>query len=143
MKISTRGRYSLRMMIDLAEHYHDGYITLKEISERQGISKKYLEQIVPFLNRSQLLSANKGHMGGYRLAKDPGSITVKEILESAEGSLAPVSCMDNDPNTCPKAVDCVTLPIYKGLYDVIINYLNGITLSDIIQQQMDGYEYYI
>ena len=102
MKISTRGRYSLRMMIDLAQHYNDGFVALKDISKRQNISKKYLEQIIPFLNRSNLLTANKGHMGGYRLAKAPEEITVREILESAEGSLAPVSCMNNHPNQCEK-----------------------------------------
>ncbi|MBR1876145.1 MAG: Rrf2 family transcriptional regulator [Lachnospiraceae bacterium] len=143
MKISTRGRYSLRMMIDLAEHYQDGYIALKDISDRQDISKKYLEQIVPFLNRSQLLSANKGHMGGYRLARDPDLITVRQILESAEGSLTPVSCMDDEPNLCDKAAGCLTLPIYKGLYEVIIKYLDGITLADIIQSEKEGYDYYI
>ena len=131
------------MMIDLAEHYQDGYIALKDISDRQDISKKYLEQIVPFLNRSQLLSANKGHMGGYRLARDPDLITVRQILESAEGSLTPVSCMDDEPNLCDKAAGCLTLPIYKGLYEVIIKYLDGITLADIIQSEKDGYDYYI
>jgi len=131
------------MMIDLAEHYQDGYIALKDISDRQDISKKYLEQIVPFLNRSQLLSANKGHMGGYRLARDPDLITVRQILESAEGSLTPVSCMDDEPNLCDKAADCLTLPIYKGLYEVIIKYLDGITLADIIQSEKEGYDYYI
>ena len=131
------------MMIDLAEHYQDGYIALKDISDRQDISKKYLEQIVPFLNRSQLLSANKGHMGGYRLARDPDLITVRQILESAEGSLTPVSCMDDEPNLCDKAAGCLTLPIYKGLYEVIIKYLDGITLADIIQSEKEGYDYYI
>lgn len=100
MKISTRGRYALRMMVDLAQHYDQGFIALKDISKRQDISKKYLEQIIPFLNRGNLLSATKGHMGGYRLAKAPSEITVREILESAEGSLVPVSCMDNTPNLC-------------------------------------------
>lgn len=134
MKISTRGRYSLRMMIDLAQHYDEGFIALKDISARQGISKKYLEQIIPFLNRSNLLNANKGHMGGYQLAKQPSDITVREILESAEGSLTPVSCMDNVPNLCERCESCVTLPIYQGLYDVILSYLNGITLQDIIDR---------
>ena len=93
MKISTRGRYSLRMMIDLAQHYNDGFITLKDISERQDISKKYLEQIIPLLNRSNLLQSNKGHMGGYKLSRTPAEITVREILESAEGSLTLVSSL--------------------------------------------------
>lgn len=143
MKISTRGRYSLRMMIDLAQHYNEGFIALKDISSRQNISKKYLEQIVPFLNRSNLLNANKGHMGGYQLSRQPSEITVREILECAEGSLTPASCMDNTPNNCKNAATCLTLPIYKGLYDVIIQYLNGITLQDIISSQPDTYEYYI
>lgn len=143
MKISTRGRYSLRMMIDLAQHYNDGFVALKDISKRQNISKKYLEQIIPFLNRSNLLNANKGHMGGYKLAKAPGEITVREILESAEGSLTPVSCMDNSPNLCEKCSVCMTLPIYEGLYDVINNYLSGITLEDIITRQVSEFTYNI
>ena len=143
MKISTRGRYSFRMMIDLAQHYNDGFIALKDISARQNISKKYLEQIVPFLNRSNLLNANKGHMGGYQLAKAPSEITVREILESAEGSLAPVSCMDNSPNLCENCDGCLTLPVYEGLYHVILDYLNSITLQDVIDRQPNACEYYI
>lgn len=143
MKISTRGRYSLRMMIDLAQHYNDGFIALKDISERQNISKKYLEQIIPFLNRSNLLLANKGHMGGYKLAKDPSQITVRDILESAEGSLTPVSCMDNSPNLCEKCSECVTLPIYQGLYDVVNKYFESITLKDIIMRQIEDFTYNI
>lgn len=143
MKISTRGRYSFRMMIDLAQHYNEGFISLKDISKRQNISKKYLEQIVPFLNRGNLLNANKGHMGGYQLAKHPCEITVREILESAEGSLTPVSCMDNTPNLCESCENCITLPVYEGLYDVIIKYLNGITLQDVIDNHSNSCEYYI
>lgn len=134
MKISTRGRYSLRMMVDLAQHYDEGFIALKEISARQNISKKYLEQIIPFLNRNKLLLANKGHMGGYRLSRQPSQITVREIIESAEGSLTPVSCLDNVPNICENADDCITIPVYKGLYKVITEYLEGITLQDIISR---------
>lgn len=143
MKISTRGRYSFRMMIDLAQHYNEGFIALKDISARQNISKKYLEQIIPFLNRSNLLLANKGHMGGYQLAKHPSEITVWEILESAEGSLTPVSCMDNVPNLCENVDNCITLPVYQGLYKAIYNYLTGITLADVISKKPDGCEYYI
>lgn len=143
MKISTRGRYSLRMMIDLAQHYNDGFIALKDISERQDISKKYLEQIIPFLNRSGLLLANKGHMGGYKLSKSPAEITVRQILESAEGSLTPVSCMDNNPNLCEKCEDCITLPIYQGLYDIVIKYFDGISLEDIITRKISEFSYSI
>lgn len=142
MKISTKGRYSLRMMIDLAQHYNEGYIALKDISKRQDISKKYLEQIIPFLNRNNLLNANKGHMGGYKLAKHPSEITVREILESAEGSLTPVSCIDNNPNQCERCGECLSLPIYEGLYKVIVEYLEGITLQDIINQP-ENYDYII
>lgn len=143
MKISTKGRYSFRMMIDLAQHYNEGFIALKDISARQNISKKYLEQIIPFLNRSNLLKANKGHMGGYQLAKHPSEITVREILESAEGSLTPISCMDNTPNMCENYNSCLTFPVYEGLYNVIIDYLNNITLQDVISRQPDTCEYYI
>ncbi len=143
MKISTRGRYAFRMMIDLAQHYNEGFIALKDISARQNISKKYLEQIIPFFNRSNLLFANKGHMGGYQLAKHPEKITVREILEIAEGSLAPVSCMDNVPNFCENADRCFTLPVYQGLYKVILDYLDSITLSDVISNKKDNCEYYI
>lgn len=142
MKISTKGRYSLRMMIDLAQHYNEGYIALKDISKRQDISKKYLEQIIPFLNRNNLLNANKGHMGGYKLAKHPSEITVREILESAEGSLTPVSCIDNNPNQCERCGECLSLPVYEGLYKVIVEYLEGITLQDIINQP-ENYDYII
>ena len=143
MKISTRGRYALRMMVDLAQHYDQGFIALKDISKRQDISKKYLEQIIPFLNRGNLLSATKGHMGGYRLAKAPSEITVREILESAEGSLVPVSCMDNTPKKKKKCEDCITLPIYEGLYDVVTKYFDSITLEDIINRQVSEFTYTI
>lgn len=142
MKISTRGRYSLRMMIDLAQHYNEGFISLKDISERQKISKKYLEQIIPFLNRSNLLLANKGHMGGYQLAKEPSQITIRQILESAEGSLVPVSCMENTPNLCERMDQCITLPLYEGLYKVVIDYLDGITLQTLLDQSPNGADSY-
>ncbi|MDE6905146.1 MAG: RrF2 family transcriptional regulator [Lachnospiraceae bacterium] len=143
MKISTRGRYAFRMMIDLAKHYNEGFVSLKDISARENISKKYLEQIIPFLNRSSLLYSNKGHTGGYQLAKPPSQITVREILESAEGSLAPVSCMDNVPNLCENCDGCLTLPIYEGLYQAMLDYLNGITLQDVLDRQPKSNEYCI
>lgn len=131
------------MMIDLAEHYNDEFIALKDISDRQDISKKYLEQIVPFLNRSNLLITYRGHMGGYKLAKSPSQITIGEILLSSEGSLSPVSCMDNEPNLCRRKEDCLTLPIWQGLGQVIEDYLNGISLHDLLDSRMDSPEYYI
>lgn len=143
MKISTRGRYSLRMMLDLAQHYNEGFIALKDISARQNISKKYLEQIIPFLNRSNLLITNRGHMGGYQLARHPSEITVGDILLSAEGSLYPVSCMENGSQSCENYENCLTLPIWEGLYKVITEYLYGITLQDTLNNRPDQPEYYI
>ena len=135
MKISTKGRYALRMMIDLADHRNDGFVALKDIAERQNISKKYLEQIVPMLNRSDYLITNRGFQGGYRLAHEPNKYTVGDILRITEGGLSPVACLDTEVNDCPHAPDCDTLPIWKGLEDVINNYLDGITLQDIIDQR--------
>lgn len=122
------------MMIDLAQHYDEGFIALKDISARQNISKKYLEQIIPFLHRGNLLITNRGHMGGYQLARHPSEITVKDILLAAEGSLAPVSCMDNTPNVCERAPECITLPVYQGLYEVITNYLESISLQSVLER---------
>ncbi len=132
MKISTKGRYMLRMMLDLALHKNDGYIALKDIAERQSISKKYLEQIVPLLNKSGLLKTNRGYQGGYMLAKEANEYTVGEILRIAEGNLAPVACLEFEVNDCPRADQCMTLGLWKGLYKVVNEYLDGITLQDII-----------
>ena len=139
MKISTKGRYSLRMMLDLAEHQNDGYVALKDIAERQHISKKYLEQIVPILNKSNILRTNRGFQGGYRLAKDPAKYTVGEILRLTEGSLSPVTCLEHDPIECERSGECATLPVWQGLYRVINEYLDGITLQDILDQQRERY----
>ncbi len=135
MRISTKGRYALRMMIDLAEHQGEGFIALKDIAKRQDISKKYLEQIVPVLNRADFLQANRGFQGGYRLSRSPDKYTVGDILRLTEGSLAPVACLDQSPLTCERAATCVTLPIWQGLNKVINEYLDGITLQDILDQQ--------
>lgn len=137
MKISTKGRYALRMLIDLAEHQNDGFIALKDIAERQGISKKYLEQIIPVLNRSDVLNANRGYQGGYKLAKSPDKYTVGAILRLTEGSIAPVACLDHEPVDCPRREDCITLPLWKGLNKVITDYLDSVTLQDILDNQKD------
>ncbi len=133
LKISTKGRYALRMMIDLAEHANEGYITLKDIAERQEISKKYLEQIVTLLNTANLLRANRGYQGGYMLAQTPDKYTVGQILRITEGSLAPVSCLDTEPNLCHRSENCKTLPVWEGLAKVISEYLDGITLQHILE----------
>ncbi len=143
MKISTKGRYALRMLLDLAVHRADGYIALKDIAERQSISKKYLEQIVPLLNKADLLKTNRGYQGGYALAKAPEKYTVGEILRVTEGNLCPVSCLQYPVNECPRAADCITLPVWKGLYSAITNYLDSVTLQDIIDNSTSGGGYSI
>lgn len=139
MKISTKGRYALRMLVDLAEHQDSGFIALKEIAERQNISKKYLEQIVPILNKSNVLRTNRGFQGGYRLAQPPSKYTVGDILRLTEGSLAPVACLENEPVQCDRSANCVTLPIWRGLNKVINEYLDSITLQDLLDMQRETY----
>lgn len=133
--ISTRGSYALRMMLDLAQHQNEGYVPLSDIAERLHISKKYLEQIVPFLNRAGLLHTSRGAQGGYRLVKAPDEYTVFEILQKTHGSLAPVACLEYKPNRCKMCNDCPTLFVWEGLDAVTKTYLDGITLQDIIDGQ--------
>lgn len=133
MMISTRGRYALRMMLDLAEHQGDGYVALRDVAQRQDISKKYLEQIIPVLNRAGLLQTTRGYQGGYRLSKFPSHYTVGEILRATEGSLSPVACLESE-TPCPRRNDCATLPIWEGLEKVVGAYLDGITLQDVLEQ---------
>ncbi len=132
MKISTKGRYALRMLLDLAMHQGDGYIALKDIAARQDISKKYLEQIVPILNKSNILQASRGFQGGYRLVNPPDTYKIGDILRLTEGSLTPVACLDWNPEGCERRGECITLPLWKGLSDAISNYLDNITLQDLI-----------
>ena len=135
MRISTKGRYALRMLVDLAEHRDAGFIALKDIAERQNISKKYLEQIIPIFNKSGILRTVRGAQGGYMLARAPQEYTVAEILELTEGSLSPVACADAQPALCERCADCPTLPVWQGLTRVIREYLEGITLQDILDRQ--------
>ena len=139
MKISTKGLYALRMLIDLAEHQNGEYISLKDIADRQKISKKYLEQIIPILNRSDILKTSRGAQGGYMLARSPERYTVGEILRLTEGNLVPVSCLENEVIDCSNCNECATLPIWKGLTKVINDYLDGITLQDILDAQRERY----
>ncbi|MGN1235090.1 MAG: RrF2 family transcriptional regulator [Christensenellaceae bacterium] len=136
MKISTKGRYALRFLVDLAEHQGDGYVTLKEIAERQEISKKYLEQIIPILHKSDLLQASRGFQGGYRLTRPPKDYTVGEILRLTEGSLSPVSCVDHAD--CSRCDSCVTYPVWKGLAQAVNGYLDSITLEDLLSHGVDS-----
>lgn len=134
MKISTKGRYALRLMVDLAEHKDSGFIALKDVAKRQNISKKYLEQIVPVLNGAGLLTTNRGNRGGYKLAKEPKEYTVGDILRITEGSIAPVSCLESDVNSCERKNFCQTLYVWEGLYKVVNEYLDGITVQDIVDK---------
>lgn len=134
MKISTKGRYALRLMVDLAEHKDSGFIALKDVAKRQNISKKYLEQIVPVLNGAGLLATNRGNRGGYKLAKEPKEYTVGDILRITEGSIAPVSCLESDVNSCERKNFCQTLYVWEGLYKVVNEYLDGITVQDIVDK---------
>ncbi len=129
-------------MVDLAEHRQEGYIALKDIASRQNISKKYLEQIVALLNRPEILKTIRGAQGGYMLARAPEAYTVAEILKIAEGSLAPIPNLD-DPSEAAAAADSQLLPIWQGLYSVVNDYLEGITLQDILDRQMESYDYSI
>jgi len=132
MKISTKGRYALRLMLDLAMNGTDEFVALKDIAERQSISKKYLEQIVPLLNKSGLLRTNRGYQGGYMLARPVKEYTVGEILRITEGSLAPVACLDTEINYCERKDDCITLPLWNGLYKAVTDYLDSVTLQDLL-----------
>lgn len=133
MKISTRGRYALRFMTDLAEHEATGFVPLKDISERQDISIKYLEQITARLTKSGLLISTRGPQGGYKLAKKAKNYTAMEILQITEGSITPVSCLDDKPVKCGRVNDCRTLKLWLGLQKAIEDYLKSVTLEDLIK----------
>ena len=147
MKISTRGRYALRTMIDIAVNSGtDKNITIKEISERQDISIKYLEQIVGVLSKAHLLRSVRGAQGGYRLSRRPEDYTAGEILRLAEGGLAPIDCLEGGKNICPRRAVCPTLSFWEGLDKVISDYVDSVTLADLAQQEKNvagGGEYYI
>ena len=143
MLISTRGRYALRVMIDLAEHQEEGFIPLKAIAQRQGISEKYLESIMKLLVKAKLLNGLRGKGGGYQLTKAPEQYTAGSILRMTEESMAPVSCLESDAEACPRAAECRTLPLWKGLDKVINDYLDNFTLADLMHSDPDGYDYVI
>ena len=137
MLISTKGRYALRVMVDLAEHQAAGRIPLKELADRQGVSEKYLENILATLVRAGLLSGMRGKGGGYRLTRDPDKYTAGEILRLTEGSLAPVSCLEGGNNGCERAGECRTIGMWRELDEMISNYLDGITVADLVAKPME------
>ena len=132
MKVSTKGRYALRLTIDLAEHGRGDFIPLKEVSARQGLSVKYLEQILNQLSRAGLLQSVRVAQGGYRLAKSATEYTAGEILRVTEGGLAPIACLDQAAEVCPRNEHCSTLDFWTGLADVIDRYVDSVTLADLV-----------
>ena len=143
MLVSTKGRYALRVMIDLAEHQAEGLIPLKVIAKRQEISEKYLESIIKLLVKARMVNGMRGKGGGYRLTKAPHQYTVGSILRLTEGSLAPVACLGDNPPDCPRMADCRTLPMWRELNTMIQNYFDGITLADLTKGAQPGNDYVI
>lgn len=143
MLISTKGRYALRVMIDLAEHQTEGYVPLKEVARRQEISEKYLESIIKLLVKANLLSGLRGKGGGYKLTQSPEAYTVGSILRLTEDSLAPVACLVPGATACARAAECRTLSMWQGLDKVINDYLNQITIADLVKSDISGDNYVI
>ena len=138
--ISTKGRYSVRILLDLAEHESGGYIPMKEVAARQEISLKYIERILPPLKAAGLIASTHGIGGGYRLTREPEDYTLWDILRVAEGDMAPVSCLQADAAPCSRAAECRTLPVWEGYYRVTKEYFSGITLADLMNTpQVDNY----
>ena len=143
MLISTKGRYALRVMLDLAERRDEGYIVLMDIAKRQEISEKYLESIIAVLSRAGFVQALRGRGGGYRLAREPESYTVGSILKLTEGPLAPVACLEGEKNLCNRAATCKTLPRWTKLDMLVNDFFEDITLADLLQETSDGNHYVI
>ena len=133
MRISTKGRYATRLMLDLALHYECGYIPLKAVSQRQNISDKYLEQIITQLSRAGFVRSARGAQGGYQLTKSPDEYTVGDILRTTEGSLAPVSCLEAG-GTCEMERTCVTMEVWKKIEDAVNSVVDHITLADLVKR---------
>ena len=143
MLISTKGRYALRILVDMAEHQREGYITLQEVAGRQDISEKYLESIVRELVKGGIVSGQRGKGGGYRLCRPPEKIRVGDILRCTEGSLAPVACLTEGAVPCARTARCRTLEFWRGLNQVIDRYIRGFTLADLMHSGPDGDDYII
>ena len=132
MNITSKGRYALRVMMDLAQHPDDGFVSLKVAAERQNISLKYLEMIISHLKKAGLVESTRGKEGGYRLTREPGDYSVLEILSCIEDNLAPVSCIQGGEVLCDQAGACLTLPMWKELDDITNSYLSSVTLGDLL-----------
>ncbi len=138
MLISTKGRYALRVMVELAYHKNNEYVPLKTIANEQSISEKYLESIIVTLSKAGIIDGLRGKGGGYRLNREPKDYTVGEILRLTEGSIAPVACLDCVPNKCERAASCKTLPMWEKLNTIISNYLDSVTIADLIDSSGVG-----
>ena len=134
MKISTKGRYAVRVMLDLALNNTGECIKVKDIASRQGISEKYLEKIIAVLNRAGYVNSVRGAQGGYRIAKDPSEYTVGMILRLTEGSMAPVACLDEGTPECDRCDTCETLEVWKDLYAAINNVIDNVTIADLVEK---------
>ena len=143
MLISTKGRYALRVMIDLAEHRSEEFISLREIAIRQEISEKYLESIIRMLVKAKVVESLRGKGGGYRLKKAPEDYTADSILSLTEESLAPVACLEENADACPRAARCKTLSLWRGLDQAIHTYLKSVTIADLMEQGAAGDDYVI
>ena len=143
MMVSTKGRYALRVMIDLAEHQTAGFIPLKEIAQRQDISEKYLEIVLKSLVKNNMLTGLRGKGGGYRLTRPPETYTVGSILRLTEDSLAPVSCLEAGAPPCSRVSDCRTVKMWSELNQLINNYLDSVTLADLMVSNQAGNDYII
>ncbi len=143
MLISTKGRYALRVLIDIAEHSGNEFIKLKDIAQRQEISEKYLESIVKELVRNNILVGLRGKGGGYKLSKKPDEIIVGNVLRITEGGLSPVACLEDSSFICPHISECRTLEFWRGLDEVIGQYIDKYTVADLIKNDLTGNEYII
>lgn len=136
MMISTRGRYALRVLIDLAEHIEAGYVPMKDIAKRQGISLKYLERIVPVLTKNGIIGGVQGKGGGYRLLKAPEECRIGDVLRLTEGNLAPVACLERSAAPCERTLKCRTYPMWVELHQVINNFFDSKTLADMVKSDI-------
>lgn len=143
MRFSTKDRYALRLMVELANHAPDEFVPLKEISARQGISLKYLEQIMTPLSRAGLVASGRGSQGGYRLVRPPERYTAGEILRAVEGELATIPCLESGAADCPKRGSCRTIGFWSGLNDAINQYVDSVTLEDLRRDPLSAHDYSI
>lgn len=140
--ISTRGRYALRVMIDIAEHSGGDFVPMKEVAARQEISLKYIERIMPLLTKENLVEGQHGKGGGYRLCRPPEDYSVGEILRATEGGLAPVACLECGAKPCSRAAECRTLPMWQKYYAMTNEFFDGISVADLMQNE-SAFDYVI